>query len=65
MKPDNSIKTVQLTAAAVVVLGGLMIYWQSNLRAGAELRLKTLQAETPDRKKIEDDLAASDEDVKK
>ena len=64
MKQDNSLKTVQLTALCVIAFGALLIYSQFSIREGASSRLKRLQADTPDKKKVEEDLKASQDDVK-
>ncbi|MES1227347.1 MAG: type 4a pilus biogenesis protein PilO [Armatimonadota bacterium] len=65
MKQDNGKKTVQTLAVAVIALGGGLIYWQYNLRSGAEARLAKVKSETPDQKQVEQDLAQSRIDVAK
>ena len=65
MKNDNGMRSVQTLAVAVIAVGGGLIYWQYNVRAGAEQKLNKLKAETPDQAQVEKDLATSRADVEK
>lgn len=52
-------------AIAVLVFGGLMAYWQYNVKEGAQARYQNLEAEVPTREEVEAELKATEEELEK
>jgi Tfp pilus assembly protein PilO len=60
---NEGMKTVALSALAVICVGGGLIYWQFNNRSEAEARVAKLRSELPDAEQVNADLAKSQSEL--
>jgi Tfp pilus assembly protein PilO len=54
---------VLFIAIAVLAFGGLMAYWQYNVKEGAQARYQKLEAEVPTREEVEAELKSTEEEL--
>lgn len=60
MKNNNALRAVLIMGAAVIAVGGGLVYWQYSARSAAAARVAALEAELPDAEQLEADLLAAE-----
>ena len=63
MKNNDMLKSVALTALAVILVGGGLVYWQWTGRSEAAARVAVLESELPDTDQVNADLAKSQQEL--
>ncbi|MBX3095289.1 MAG: type 4a pilus biogenesis protein PilO [Fimbriimonadaceae bacterium] len=61
----GKVNPVMIIAVAVFLFGGLLAYWQYNVKEAAQARYQQLEAEVPTKEEVDAELAQTSQDLEK
>ena len=60
---SGKVNPVMIIAIAVFLFGGLLAYWQYNVKEAAQARFQKLEAEVPTKEEVEEELAKTSQEL--